>query len=156
MKYAPFSFSKINLFEQCPLKFKFQYIDKLGTFIPNLATERGSFIHTLLENDTKSKPTKFKFTIATPKEQNECIDIFIAFKKSELGQRYLEVPSEAEVHFGMKFIDGVLSPCSYYDKEALFRGKIDLVMEDYDEHIIDIDSLNDIPEGYEMVEIIEP
>lgn len=125
MKYAPYSFSKINLWEQCPLKFKFNYIDKLGIYEPNLAMERGSFIHTLLENDTKGKETSFKFQICTLEEQEECIDIFIAFKQSPLGQSYLEVPAEAEVAFGMKLEDGKLVVCSYYDKQALFRGKID-------------------------------
>ena len=138
MKYAPYSFSKINTYEQCALKFKFLYIDKLGTYVPNLAMERGSYIHTLLENDTKSKPTSFKFKIATPEQQSECIDIFIKFKQSELGQRYLEVPAQAEVEFGMKFVDGVLTPCSYYDKEALFRGKIDhSILEGETIHLID-------------------
>ncbi len=89
MKYAPYSFSKISLFEQCPLKFKFNYIDKLGIFQKSLATERGSYIHELLENDTKEKETKFKFSIATPEQQQECLDIYHKFKESELGQRYL-------------------------------------------------------------------
>ena len=153
MKYSPYSFSKISLFEQCPLKFKFNYIDKIGVFVPNLALERGSYIHTLLENDTKDKPTKFKFNIATKEEQLQCIDVFIEFKKSDLGQRYLEVPALAEVEFGMKIIDGALVPCSYYDKEALFRGKIDHMIPV--ESIIEVDSLDDIPEGYDIVEIME-
>ena len=29
MKHAPYSYSKISTFQQCPLKFKFQYIDRI-------------------------------------------------------------------------------------------------------------------------------
>ena len=128
MKFAPFSFSKIHLFEQCPLKFKYNYIDKLGIFEPNLAMERGLAIHDFLENHVKNKKTDFKFRIATQEEQEECLDIFINFKKSDLGMKYLEVPGEAEVEFGMKILDGILACCSYYDSDALFRGKIDLMI----------------------------
>ncbi|MCK5535402.1 MAG: PD-(D/E)XK nuclease family protein [Bacteroidales bacterium] len=125
MRFSPFSFSKMDVYEKCPYKFKLLYIDKLGTYVPNLAMERGSYIHTLLENETKKEETTFNFKIATPEEQNECFDIFLEFKCSELGKSYLNVPSEAEVNFGVKASNGLFIPCSYWDKEALFRGKID-------------------------------
>jgi len=125
MKFTPYSFSRINTFENCPKKFDFNYIQKLGVWVPNLATERGSYIHLLLENDTKEKPTKFKFTMIDDKIQQECIQIYEDFKKSDLGKEYFAYPAEAEVEFGVKKEDGKLVVCSYYDKEALFRGKID-------------------------------
>jgi len=132
MKFAPYSFSKINSFEMCPKKFDFNYIQKLGVWVPNLATERGSYIHTLLENDTKSKPTNFKFTLIDDEIQQECINVYEKFKASEWGQFFFdpEFDTKAEVAFGMKRTEEGLETCSYYDKEALFRGKIDHFMKD--------------------------
>jgi len=126
MKFTPFSFSKINSFEMCPKKFEYNYIEKLRFFVPNMATERGSYVHTLLENDTKSKPTTFKFTLIDDDMQQECISIYEKFTETEWGQFFMQADdAEAEVAFGVKKTDEGLVPCSYYDKEALFRGKID-------------------------------
>ena len=125
MKYSPYSFSKINLYEQCPRKYKFQYIDKLGVWIPNIATERGSFIHLLLENHTKDKKTKFKFHIATEEQQKECFDIFTTFLDSDIGKETMVSDAIAELSFGMKITETGLDICNYGDKSALFRGKID-------------------------------
>ena len=109
----------------CPKKFDFNYIQKLRVWVPNLATERGSYIHLLLENDTKEKPTTFKFTMIDDEIQQQCIKIYEDFKQTEIGQTYFDCPAEAEVEFGVKLLEGELVTCSYYDKEALFRGKID-------------------------------
>jgi len=127
MKFTPYSFSKINSFQMCPAKFDYNYIQKLRVWVPNMATERGSYVHTLLENDTKEKPTTFKFTLIDDAMQQECIDIYKNFKASGWGQFYFDpsFDAEAEVEFGMKKTDEGLIPCSYYDKGALFRGKID-------------------------------
>jgi RecB family exonuclease len=134
MKFTPYSFSKINSFEMCPAKFDFNYIQKLRFWVPNLATERGSYIHTLLENDTKSKPTSFKFTLIDEEIERECKEIYKKFKESNWGKFYFSeaFTAEAEVEFGMKKTDEGLKPCRYYDKEALFRGKIDHFIKDYD------------------------
>ena len=126
MKFAPYSFSRIDVFEKCPLKFKFLYIDKLGTFVPNLALEKGSYIHERLENFTKRKKTNFDFFIATPEEQKDFDVVYHKFVSSKYGQKYLKEPSSmAEIEFGMKKGLGGLEPCAYNDKNALFRGKID-------------------------------
>jgi len=132
MKFAPYSFSKINSFEMCPKKFEFNYIQKLRVWVPNLATERGSFIHLLLENDTKSKPTEFKFELIDEKIKQECISIYENFKNSKWGKFYFDpnFQTKAEVEFGMKKSGGELVPCYYHDKEALFRGKIDHFIKD--------------------------
>ena len=111
----------------CPKKFDFNYIQKIRVWVPNMATERGSYVHTLLENDTKEKPTTFKFTLIDDAMQQECIDIYKNFKASDWGQFYFDesFDAEAEVEFGMKKTPEGLVPCSYYAKDALFRGKID-------------------------------
>ena len=132
MRFSPYSFSKINTFTMCPKKFEYSYIEKLKVFVPNMATERGSYIHTLLENDTKSKPTTFKFTLIDDEMQKECINIYEKFKETDLGRFYFYPEAQAEVEFGMKKENGKLVVCSYYDKGALFRGKIDHFIKDDD------------------------
>ena len=138
MKFTPYSFSKINSFEACPYKFKLSYIDKISTWTPNLATERGSYIDLLLENYTKSKPTEFKFNMITPEIKEECDAIFENFKNSELGMYFFDdsFEIEAEVSFGVKYVDKKMATCEYKDKEALFRGKIDHFMKRGDKVIV--------------------
>jgi len=133
VKFSPYSFSKINTYEMCPKKFELSYIEKIKVFVPNMATERGSFIHNMLENHTKQKETKYKFTLIDDEMEKECISIYEKFRESDWGEYYLNnesIETEAEVEFGMKITDDGLVPCSYYDKLALFRGKIDHLMND--------------------------
>ena len=111
----------------CPKKFDLSYIQKINLFEPNLATERGSYVHLLLENETKKKPTKFTFNAMLPHHQKECHQIFENVLESEF-KRYFEVEAEAEVSFGVKLTKDGFVTCSYYDKGALFRGKIDHVI----------------------------
>ena len=45
-----YSYSKVSCFEQCPLKFKFQYIDKIKTEIEQTVEAfLGSLVHEALE-----------------------------------------------------------------------------------------------------------
>jgi len=51
MKYAPYSYSKIGTFQQCPLKYKLQYVDKLPVDqAPSPAIERGLAAHKFAED----------------------------------------------------------------------------------------------------------
>lgn len=48
MKYAPYSFSKISIFFDCPKKFEFAYINKIekdDTYIDPIYFRRGRFLH---------------------------------------------------------------------------------------------------------------
>ena len=54
IKFAPYSYSKISTFVSCPKKFKFQYIDKIGTFLDTPALIKGRTIHYLIENSSLS------------------------------------------------------------------------------------------------------
>jgi hypothetical protein len=52
----PFSFSRITTYQQCPLKFKFQYIDKVPVDEqPSPAIERGLALHQLAEDRLTGK-----------------------------------------------------------------------------------------------------
>ena len=51
MKHAPYSYSKISTFQQCPLKFKFQYIDRIPVDQQQSpAIERGLAAHKFAED----------------------------------------------------------------------------------------------------------
>lgn len=127
MKFNPYSFSKLNSFMSCPKKFELSYIEKIKVFVPNIATERGSYVHTLLENKTKNKLTTFKFNVMTEKDVDECDKVYYDFTHSDNGKKYFDPKNEtyAEVEFGVKKIGKNFEVCSYYSKSALFRGKID-------------------------------
>ena len=134
MKFAPYSFSKINLFETCPMKFKFQYIDKIRTpFKMNDVLEKGSYIHLILEklakNDMVLPEVKYNFRHSTEEQVKEYNVIAHDFIFSEIGYNYLQNEEQkffgAEVEFGIKVEDGKLASTSYWNKKALFRGKID-------------------------------
>lgn len=127
MKFSPYSFSKINSFMSCPKKFELSYIEKIRVFVPNIASERGSYIHTLLENKTKNKQTQFTFNVMTEKDLEICDKIYYDYTHSDNGKKYFDPKNEtyAEVEFGVKKTKEDFEVCSYYSKSALFRGKID-------------------------------
>jgi len=136
MKFTPYSFSKINLFETCPLKFKYQYIDKLRTpFKMNATLEKGSYIHLMLEelakNEMVAQKVSYNFKHSTKEQVQGYNAIFHDFVFSELGYHYLNNPEQkffgAEVEFGVVIEDGEWRATSYWNKKALFRGKIDHV-----------------------------
>lgn len=122
-KYSPYSFSKLNTYEMCPKRFKFRYIkkEKEGE-CDKSALIRGSAIHEMFENHQKGKePKKSKYTA----------DFKKAIERPQVKKikKHLESPEKTcrEVSFGMT---KDFSPCEYKDKNALFRGKIDLVYID--------------------------
>ena len=134
MKFTPYSFSKQNTFAQCPFKFKLQYIDKIKTpFKMNAILEKGSYIHLILEeianNDGVLPEIEYKFKYSTKEEIQGYKVIAHDFIYSELGYKYLNPENGkffgAEVEFGVKLVDGKWLDTNYYDKNAMFRGKID-------------------------------
>ena len=49
------SYSKLDLFEQCHLRYKFKYVDGMYSFNPSIATEFGSIAHKVLELKGRDK-----------------------------------------------------------------------------------------------------
>jgi len=136
MKFSPYSFSKQSTFEQCPAKFKFQYIDKIKTeFKMNDILEKGSFIHLILEEFAKNNGVfpdniEYNFRHSSEEQIQEYKEIANNFIFSEIGYNYLNNELGkffgAEVEFGVKIDDsGKWVSTNYYDKKVLFRGKID-------------------------------
>lgn len=128
MKFAPYSFSKISSFQTCPLRFKFDYIDKLGKFQKSKALEKGSFIHLWLEKKglgITEKP-EFKFSLSTPEDVKVYEAIYHKFIETPIAKKYLnENVLGVEIDFGVKYDEGKMDETSYWNKQALMRGKID-------------------------------
>lgn len=127
MKFNPFSFSKINTFLFCPMKFKLSYIDKIRVKNSNIALEKGSYIHQRLEDHSNSIAlTNFNFRLSTREQILEFDNIVDTFINSELGMKYLTPTTfGVELDFALLLEDKKLRATNYYNKEALIRGKID-------------------------------
>lgn len=119
MRFAPYSFSKMDTYVQCPKKFQFSYIDKLPKKPQDLTPLlKGGAVHNILE--LHPEPATHKLA---PQYQH-IVDEFLA---TELGQKSLKTESVREYKLG---IDKELKPCKYSDKKALFRGIVDYIHTD--------------------------
>lgn len=119
-KFAPYSFSKLNTFVNCPKRFEYKYVkkEKEGR-CDRSALERGSAIHEMFEHHEKNKePKQSKYTKDFKKA--------LVSKSVQNIKKHLETPKNTcrEVSFGLT---PEFTPCDYNSKDALFRGKIDLV-----------------------------
>jgi len=112
MKYAPYSYSRISVHEQCPRKFKYSYILKLPEEnVDKTALFKGSALHNSLEN----YPGKGSHKLC--EKYQPIIDDFLKTKY----KKYLDMPHISEEAIGL---DENLNPCQY-SKKAMFRGKVD-------------------------------
>src|SRR5574344_2436840 len=113
----PWSLSKIQCYESCPVKYKYQYIDKIKPDVNcNGALIKGSKIHNILENLDN---------FIDNQSEGEEYDIVNTFLKSPLFKSTSEKVKlgEKEVAFGIDIIYGKLVPIEYINR-VLFRGKI--------------------------------
>lgn len=114
LKFAPYSFSALNLYKGCARKYKYSKIDKIDPGPRDMtALLKGGAVHDIL--DKFPEPSTHKLA---PKYQN----IFDSFKITEIGKKYLYSKCIKEHKFGL---NKELKECSYYDKSALFRGAVD-------------------------------
>ena len=158
MKYNPYSVSKLASYSSCPAKFKFNYIDKIKIDAPtNLALQKGSFIHAVLEHNFDYDIDVKIDDVFTLDEKNKTIKIIKDFEESELGIKYKKIISIAilEEDFALKIQDGKLVFTSFFDKEGFIRGSADLYLLRAEVLEIEVDSINDIPPNYEFISIIE-
>lgn len=115
-KFNPYSFSKIDSYNQCPRKFWNQYVEKL----PRKQQDRtpllkGGAVHSILEHFPEKSTHKL-----APKYHH----VIAPFLESELGHHYLMRQSTREFNLGLT-VD--LEPTTYSDKKALFKGSVDYV-----------------------------
>ena len=142
LKYAPYSFSRINTYNQCPRKFKFQYIDKLGVFTPSKALDRGKLIHSLLEhNGDLNKVMKTSDwaqirnnKVLTKDDIKEAIETYNTFKNSKIG-KWIDSKTQMFNELAIA-MDKHLDIQDYNADNVLFRGYIDKVIRDEDTLIL--------------------
>lgn len=117
MKYNPYSYSKISVYNQCPKKFKYKYIDKVK--VPYVYSEpliKGGCIHSILEYHPDKSPHKHQ------EKYQYIVDNFL---DTDLGREIFMYDGKCEIDFGLT---RKLEPCDYYNKEALFRGSVDRML----------------------------
>lgn len=117
----PYSFSKISIWNTCPRKFKYKYIDDVEPDeIDATPLKRGLNLHSILEN--------YNGEIESVNN-----DIIVNFINSKIGQKYLsgEVLSKSirELQIGLKYENDVFIPVEncVYSKDLIFYGKIDYI-----------------------------
>lgn len=116
MKFAPYSFSKLNCHVQCNRKFKYGYIDRAPKDKRDItALLKGGAVHSILENFPSPSTHKL-----APKYQH-IADKFIL---TNLGQKYLLENSTREFNFGLT---SNFEPTGYSSKDAMFRGSVDFM-----------------------------
>jgi hypothetical protein len=94
-QYTPYSYSKIKIFEDCPRKFKYIYIDKIKVpRVPKDYFDKGTFIHLLLQYDgdlAKIKNTK-EFQeiksngLLSTADLREFVATYVRFKESNVAK----------------------------------------------------------------------
>lgn len=122
-----FSLSKIQCFEQCPLKYRLKYIDKVETE-RNSACKKGSSVHHIFEN------LDILETFRNP-ENEDALKVVDKFLESDIGKEFMPIIKDAqkEVKIGLNKGEGTLVPCDY-SRNCLFGGIIDLLNGN---HILD-------------------
>lgn len=137
MRFSPYSYSKIDTFFMCPHKFKLSYIDNIWLSSENIALEKGSRVHEIIEfwRPKHYKLPSFEYKLMSEPAQKECEQLALDFCNSELGQSYLLHPGVIghEIHMGLS---KSLEPCNYYDCYAMLRGKIDFLIKDGNKLIV--------------------
>lgn len=136
LKYAPYSFSKINVYNHCPKKFDFQYIRKIGKFISAKALDRGKLIHSFLEHqgnieDVKASSDYSQVIQSGMLSQDERKDAYKSYKTFTNSDVFKWIDSKTaifrEYPIGM---DKHLNIKGYSDMDVIFRGYIDHVCVD--------------------------
>lgn len=112
MNFAPYSISKIQVYNSCPRSFKFKYIDKLPEADKD-CFKKGRAIHKVLE----TYPTVSKDSVVEK------------FLNSSVGKKYSEYVKESKKC--MKETKIALTEnfgkTSFFAKDAWFRGIVDLM-----------------------------
>jgi RecB family exonuclease len=116
-----FSYSKLEVYKNCPMQYKLKYIDKQFTKETSLALELGSLCHYVLETKGKNKTNKLCTNydslyniLCNGTEDNKLIGI------NALKKKYFETWYEKDNASGM----------TYDEKMNIFKQVIQIEMED--------------------------
>jgi len=158
-KYAPYSYSRVSLFEQCPAAWKFRYIDKLPEIkSPNMVV--GSMIHQIVEQYLKKLKEKKEHTNLTllellfEKAQQALPDFAEELEAYRSGVANITLPVFDKVGIEVRVaLDMDFEPVRYDDVKAFLRGRIDRIYQMEDKVVItDWKTDRYLPPGKEVVE----
>lgn len=124
MKYAPYSASKIKLFEECPWKFNQWYVLKNRPPVePKPFFEKGTFLHWVLEIFPNKPDKPFEFKYASSVDQKVWMEIARGIVKDSRIRYLLNHKIKSEKKFAL---DKNYKPINPKDKdEVLVMGYID-------------------------------
>ncbi len=135
-RFAPYSFSKINLFKKCPKAYQLRYIDQLPSLKwPHL--EFGKAVHSAVESRFLGKGENplavldFDDQLLAEEMVGKAMD-YAAFNDVILIEQPIAV-------------DEALLPVPFDDPAAFFRGMVDLLLRTAEGHY----ELVDLKTGYE-------
>lgn len=114
----PMSFSSIQTFYKCKRAFHYRYIEKDKTRLPAPAAERGTRIHTFVEEYIKG----LNPTLPQELPLQNYIDFQPFLEPLKEGYQQGTVLTEEEWGYTPTW-----QPCEYDDPEAMIRGKCDIV-----------------------------
>ena len=127
MKFAPYSFSRIDSHRHCPRKFKYKYVDKVPEgYTDRTALLKGGAVHSVFEHYPDESPHKLA------PDYKHIVENFL---KTNLGKEIFFGKSVREYDFG---ITEDFEICDYNDSKAMFRGSIDFIRTD-DQGLILVD-----------------
>jgi len=133
------SLTKIKSFETCPLKYYYQYVEKVkvprGAYNPKFF-KKGQAFHKILDSLIKTG-VACDFNSSTLGDEVQgikslCKDIY----SSEFVQELLKYPHKSEYPFSIYVQDKELTAINKQDKKADFYGIIDFFATNGDEAII--------------------
>jgi CRISPR/Cas system-associated exonuclease Cas4 (RecB family) len=133
-KFAPYSYSKISCYKECPKRFKFNYIDKLRKFDDAPHFEKGRFFHFILEHYPNLPPKKFKFRHFDETKQDEFISLVkhLLTNDTKLINLLTKYRLQSEYTF---YLNDEMNPVKK-KKESLIYGIIDYLGKSEDEVLI--------------------
>lgn len=135
-KYAPWSASKADCAEQCPLKFRFSYVNKMERGRPGEEAQVGTSVHKILELAMGGKTLEeaINYVVNDPKVklltvERQKIDALIPNVSSFIRRTasFIEKQGGAEV-----LLEGRMAasfdnkPRKFFDNNSLFRGVVDV------------------------------
>ena len=143
VNYAPYSYSKIEVYNKCPKAFEYQYIQKLPrNKKPQLHFDKGTFIHLLMEHNgnldviknTKEFNEIKEHGILTKEHFKEYFKTYKKFTETGIGKQILKRKEiYKELPIGITFD---YKKTLYKDPKALLRGFIDAVYVDEEKDVL--------------------
>jgi ATP-dependent exoDNAse (exonuclease V) beta subunit len=134
-KYAPYSYSRLSLYEKCPAAFRFRYIDRVPELPPGPSLMVGRVIHKIVEEYLKELKKRREHTNLTlldvlfEKARNGLNGLAEELEAYKVGVSNVTLPTFDKVGIEVKVaLDVNLSPAQYDDK-AFLRAKIDRVYQ---------------------------